>query len=69
MWLEEWEWKIGGRIKAVAVVLLTTLLVWHAGGRTAIGPAVKAWQANQMHAILECRQAFSEYFSSQYLQR
>ncbi len=39
MWLEEWEWKIWGRIQAVLVVLLATLLVWHAGGTRQSGAA------------------------------
>ncbi|MCM1185703.1 MAG: hypothetical protein NC251_04420 [Lachnoclostridium sp.] len=32
MLLEELEWKLGGRIKSVLIILLVMLLMWHAGG-------------------------------------
>ncbi|MCM1327104.1 MAG: hypothetical protein NC094_10795 [Bacteroidales bacterium] len=32
MLLEELEWKLGGRIKSVLIVLLVMLLMWYAGG-------------------------------------
>lgn len=34
MLLEELEWKLGGRIKSVCIVLLMTLLMWGYAGST-----------------------------------
>ncbi|MCM1535110.1 MAG: hypothetical protein NC126_04200 [Clostridium sp.] len=37
MLLEELEWKLGGRIKSVLIVLLVMLLMWYANGTYAGG--------------------------------
>ncbi len=32
MLLEELEWKLGGRIKSVLIIVLVILFMWYAGG-------------------------------------
>lgn len=50
MLLEELEWKLGGRIKSVLIIVLVILFMWYAGGNHTSAAAqyfscyIKCWE-------------------------